>query len=381
MAYLVRLTPAGRGGVATLLLTGSNAKKIFLSRFITNSDFKKNPPSSQKPYFGKLKLDNITQSEEIIARVIDTEKVEIHCHGGEMIYAAIKDSFANDGVETKTDINTDPQNRQKELALQLLPLATTTRTCQILLDQYNNALEHELTEIKKISQQIIQTTNPNDTALKNGLRLQLESRLLRLAENRILGQHLIEPYRVVLTGAANAGKSTLFNTILGYNRTITSELPGTTRDVVSAQTAIDGFLVTFFDTAGIRENNLQKIEQEGIKRTLEKITEADLVIRVIDLITLRKLNPQDDNRPDNNKSSAAEEQIIDKILTNRRTIYCYNKVELVPNLPAEFRTDNICVSAKNGDGIERLIKEISKQLIPNPPKPHEAIPLIDEYFS
>ncbi len=87
-------------------------------------------------------------------------------------------------------------------------------------------------------------------------------------------------FNIVLVGETNVGKSSLFNRILGANRAIVSDVPGTTRDVVGVTMDIDGYLVNLADTAGIRETT-DMIEQMGIDRTHDEIAAADLVLRVV----------------------------------------------------------------------------------------------------
>ncbi|MDR2171242.1 MAG: 50S ribosome-binding GTPase [Planctomycetaceae bacterium] len=415
---LVRLTAVGRGGVATLLLTGAGALDKFLLRFVSVADLNKLSYSPNRPYFGKIYLNDMNQYEEVITRIIDSDNVEIHCHGGEMIFSALAKTFANDGVLRQDYF--DPQNcfdanvlngdcdfnvtdAQRELSLRLLPFAATERVAQILLDQYHGALERELLEISGLVERIdrirrnvenvenvdnvenIDRVDKVDSVNSVGkvvgvcdndsdfdvddvemerLQFQLCKRCERLESNRRLGQHLIEPFRVVLLGESNVGKSSIFNSIVGYGRAITSSAPGTTRDVVVAQTAIDGFPVAIYDTAGIRNSNIDKIEQEGIRRSIEQINNADLVIRVIDLTT--NLNT---NTNTNTNANMIGELLIGNNVTKNMLI-CYNKADLVSELP-----DGICVSAKTGYGISELIERIAKLLAPNPPQPFEAVPL------
>jgi tRNA modification GTPase len=383
---LSRLTPAGRGGVATLTLNGKNAKNAFLLRFISTSNLSSQNLSPSKPYFGKLRLDEIDQYEEIVARIINSDNVEIHCHGGTTIFAAIEKSFAQDGIQIKNIIADSKPISQRELALRLLPFATTERVAKILIEQYHGAMERELDEIKKLNEIIKQNATFNSTesnilnVTKNTpeivnnekkleqLKSQLTKRQNRLEENKLIGRHLVKPFRVALCGDANVGKSSLFNAILGYNRAITSPLPGTTRDIVAAQTAINGFPVEIYDTAGIREINKNidknKIENEGIKRSIEQITDANLAIHVIDLTS--------ENTNDNWTSRIIVTKNIDsKFIVTKNILTCYNKADLISDLPA----NTICVSAKTGFGIADLIEKIAKTLIPNPPQPFEAIPL------
>jgi tRNA modification GTPase len=91
-------------------------------------------------------------------------------------------------------------------------------------------------------------------------------------------------FNIALVGDVNVGKSSLFNRLVGESRAIVSSIPGTTRDVVSAQIDMDGYLVKLSDTAGLRETN-DTIEKIGIEKTNAEIENADLVIRVISLPT------------------------------------------------------------------------------------------------
>ena len=95
------------------------------------------------------------------------------------------------------------------------------------------------------------------------------------------GLHLTRPWQVVVAGRPNVGKSSLINAIAGYQRAIVHSTPGTTRDVVSVQTAMDGWPVEISDTAGLRETR-EEIEQTGINLARQKILAADLVVLVFD---------------------------------------------------------------------------------------------------
>ena len=104
---------------------------------------------------------------------------------------------------------------------------------------------------------------------------------IEMLQFRDLGLHLTTPWRVVLAGAPNVGKSSLMNAIAGYQRAIVSPTPGTTRDVVTVTTAIDGWPVQLADTAGLRETQ-DELESAGVALADAAIGEADLVIVVSD---------------------------------------------------------------------------------------------------
>ena len=141
-------------------------------------------------------------------------------------------------------------------------------------------------------------------------------------------------FNIALCGEPNVGKSSLFNAIVGSNRAIVSDIPGTTRDVVSTTLDIDGYLVNISDTAGLRKKTTDKIEKIGIKRTNAEIKNADLVIHVY------AENIKDTKTADNE-------------------IIVINKSDLLKTKPNK---NAIYVSAKTGRGIDNLLDVIRTQL-------------------
>jgi len=309
---IIRLTPTGRGAVASFLLCGEATEEIFLPHW-----HGKKP--NDNPCWGRLQLTDTGLCEEaVVFRTNDG--LEIHTHGGEQVAAAIESLFQKHGAVSQTwQEHFADGTSQRDLALRMLPFAPTERTAQILLDQYNGAFDGEMS-----------STN--------------------------LGRHLVEPFRVVLAGASNAGKSSLLNAILGFQRSLVHSVPGTTRDVVSGQTALDGFPVMFLDTAGLRETD-DELEQQGIDRSLRSLTDADLVIWVID--------------------STVEESQRPVCPAGTKVIVCYNKIDITgtPVMSPEYLPNAVSVSALTGEGIEALLNAVIRCLVPHPPKPGEAVQL------
>lgn len=143
-------------------------------------------------------------------------------------------------------------------------------------------------------------------------------------------------FNVALIGETNVGKSSMFNAILGANRAIVSDTPGTTRDVVSVNLDIGGYMVNLSDTAGLRETN-DKIEQAGIERTQSEIENADIIINV--------------------QSAENNPCIPQKIKPNE--IYVINKSDLDK---ATKIKNAIYVSAKTGDGVPELTTAIKNKI-------------------
>ena len=146
---------------------------------------------------------------------------------------------------------------------------------------------------------------------------------------------------VAITGKPNVGKSTLLNKLIGHNRAIVSDAPGTTRDTIEVNTKIDGYSVTFVDTAGVRKTD-NKIEAEGIRRALEASEKADLIIEVKD---------------------ATEEKIADAKGFNENHLLAFNKADLLNNTgDIKTKTNNVfVVSALEGRGVNRIIESLSNR--------------------
>ena len=138
---------------------------------------------------------------------------------------------------------------------------------------------------------------------------------------------------IVLVGETNVGKSSLFNRIVGASRAIVSDIPGTTRDVVSANMDIDGFLVNLSDTAGLRETT-DSVERIGIERTNAEIKTADIVLHII--------NPND------KAISVVKDEIL---VVNKSDTTDSKKIK-----------NAIYVSAKTSDGMPDLMRMIKNKI-------------------
>ena len=109
-----------------------------------------------------------------------------------------------------------------------------------------------------------------------------------LAARWHVGRHVVEPFRVVIAGAPNVGKSSLANAIAGYQRTIVSPTPGTTRDLVSTALAVEGWPIVLTDTAGLRLAG-EDLEGRGIEQARAALAGADVVLWVLDASAVARL--------------------------------------------------------------------------------------------
>ena len=198
---------------------------------------------------------------------------------------------------------------------------------------------------------------------------QITAHVSRLIDSFRLGNAIKNGVPVAIAGATNTGKSTLLNALLGEDRAIVSDVHGTTRDTIEETLNIDGVLFRFIDTAGLRETS-EIVEKIGIERTFKKISEASIILGMIDLTrdfdstdeTIREILDKVDfqtqklvlllNKTDicevnknvitiNNIVSRIENKGLKAALSN----YTQNDAQTVPILP---------ISAKTRTGIEEL---------------------------
>ena len=333
---VVRLTPEGRGAVAVLLAAGPRAAEQVGRYFFGHA----NAPLESRPlnriYHGHW--GGPDGEDVVICRRSDSD-VEIHCHGGSAAAERIiADLAAADcqALAWRDWLGRHESSGIRTEAARLLADACTERTAAILLDQYHGALDAALADIECNL----------EAGNSEAATINLET---LLARSRV-GLHLVEPWRVVLAGPPNVGKSSLINALVGYRRSIVFDQPGTTRDVVSVATAIDGWPIELSDTAGLRITD-DPLEHAGVQRARRRLAAADCVVLVFDA-----------------RERAADGR--DAVIHDYpEAIVAYNKVDLLsPSEVAGFQAAGIetpiCLtSAVTGLGIEELAEAIVRRLI------------------
>ena len=189
----------------------------------------------------------------------------------------------------------------------------------------------------------------------------------RLAASFRQGNMIKNGVPVAIVGAANAGKSTLLNALLGEERSIVTDIPGTTRDTIEEVLNIDGILFRFIDTAGIRES-ADTVERMGIDRTFRKLSEAEIVLGMIDLTAPL----QEQLAAVCSRVSFDSQQLF--LLLNKADLLDENEINKNVTIINNFvsSSDNkasiIQLSAKDGSGLQELksaLANVEKALIPN----------------
>ncbi len=293
----------------------------------------------------QIVLGRVSGEEVILTRISD-EAIELHCHGGSAAVAQIEQILVARGCriiswqDWVAQQESDPIAAAARIAL---ADARTTRTAAILLDQYHGALRGAFEQIDAAME-----ADDFPTA-----RRQIDA-LLAHAET---GLHLTRPWQVVIAGRPNVGKSSLINAIAGYQRAIVHSLPGTTRDVLSVRTALNGWPVEISDTAGLRESD-DPIERSGIELALSKIEAADLIVLVFDASV-----------PWTEDDEALAQSHSAGLLVG-------NKCDLPP--ASGMRPAALLVSAATSAGVNELCHAIAHRLVPNRPSPGAAVPFLAE---
>ncbi|HUP82181.1 MAG TPA: GTPase [Pirellula sp.] len=288
--------------------------------------------------FGHTQFDGISSGESIIVCRTAKNCIEVHCHGGRLASHAILRGLISFGAVEQPAKLRCPVDGNGEIASEAcedLLRASTLQTTTILLDQMRGALARELDSIR--------------TKLIAGNMADATASLKQLSHRSRLGSHLIEPWRVVLAGPPNAGKSSLLNMILGYARAIVHEQAGTTRDLLAEHTSFAGWPIELIDGAGIRAST-DAIEATGIDQTLERIASADCTLLLVDSTT---------------GWTDTHNQILD--CCSGKVVLVITKSDLtsdfVHNIPMRLPS-RVETSSVTGAGLKELIEAVVSFLVP-----------------
>jgi len=374
-------TPAGKGGIGIIKISGRKASVIAASIFKESGEKtgaaigRADRFESHRIYHGRI-VDPISGRalDEVLLTVMKAPRsytredvVEINAHSGTMVLRAIFElvlsrgaRLAEPGEFTKRAfLNGRIDLTQAEGVIDIIN-ARTERALEIAQTQLNGALGHRLRAIRgglldAVSALEAEIDFPEDlgevTTLCKGIEA-LEQKtipaLTALLEGFRTGRYLRDGLKVGIVGRPNVGKSSLLNRILDKDRVIVSPIPGTTRDVVEAAVDIQGLPVVFADTAGFQQST-DPVERIGIQKTLDAVQEADLVLWVVDA--------GDPGSPGDAEMST--------VTLEKQALIVVNKIDLLGegqrySIPDEWNLPAVYVSALYNQGIEGLKRRISE---------------------
>jgi tRNA modification GTPase len=300
------------------------------------------------------------------------DSLDICCHGGPATGKAVMAALKSVGFRNalageftfRAFINGKLDLTKAESVMELVSAKTETGR-RHAVTRLSGSLETEINEIKKILVEVLCgaeiyldysedeiSADENEKAGKlpniDGALCALE-RLKKLSASWQIERIYQEGATVVIAGRPNSGKSSLFNALLKEDRSIVTEIPGTTRDWIEAWVSVEGIPVRLIDTAGLRES-VDSVEKLGVERSREILKEAELVLYLID--GAQGVTGED-------AAFCAE-----YAQGQRPLLLLWNKADIVP-LPqnSEFADNRpVSISAKTGEGLAGLYTAIASAI-------------------
>ena len=300
---VARATPRGASALSIVRLSGPDAIALVDGVFAARELSEQDSHTAHVGYIGRenawidqvvctlFKAPNTATGEDI---------VEISCHGGDVASDAVVRLMVAQGARMaepgeftlRAFMNGKVDLAQAEAIGELIH-AQSQRAGRISLAHLRGRFSDELGQIREDLIQLVSLLEleldfgEEDVAFADRARLvslldAAATRLDAMTGSFRFGQALHEGVRIVIVGKPNAGKSTLMNALLGFDRVIVSDVPGTTRDEIESHLEYEGVRFTFVDTAGRRETH-DAIEAEGVRRSEEAELGADLILHLIDL--------------------------------------------------------------------------------------------------
>ncbi|WP_306535340.1 tRNA uridine-5-carboxymethylaminomethyl(34) synthesis GTPase MnmE [Geobacter sp.] len=357
-------TPVGEGGIGVIRVSGPDAPAIarrLVRRGNVNGDFE-----SHRFYYGAVTDPDTTDTvDEVMVVLMGAPRsytredvLEIQCHGGYLVTRRVLDAVLRCGARLaepgeftrRAFLNGRIDLVQAEAVIDVirskteaaLSLAQHQREGRLSgrLDAVRDGLRHGLALVEAFIDFPEEEIDPASQGEIEEKTREALGRIDELLDGFDEGRVLREGVSVLIAGKPNVGKSSLLNTILQEKRAIVTSVPGTTRDIIEEVVNVRGLPLRMLDTAGIRETE-DIVEQEGVRLTLEKIPQADLILFVLD-----------GSRPFD-----GDDRMLLDALVEKRVIVVLNKADLPLRLdvPGELgKLGIVSISTATGVGIDDL---------------------------
>lgn len=364
-------TPLGTGGVGIIRISGKKATEIADRIFVSVNGKKLSSSKGYRAYFGRI-FDGETAVDEVVCLVFRAphsytgeDVVEINCHGGVVLLKKILRLILQNGAQaaapgefTKRAFLNGKLDLSEAESVMTLISAQGEQGANAAFNQLEGSLSRKIEKINSsllsLAAHIAAWVDYPDDEIEELGNNELYStiynahlELCALLSNFDSGMAVTNGVEAAIVGKPNVGKSTLMNLLTGYDRSIVTEIEGTTRDVVEETVNLNGCILRISDTAGMRETG-DIVEKLGVERSRKKLERAAIVFAVFDLS--KPLSDEDN-------------ELIDEC-KNKNVIPIVNKTDLEPRLDVDYIKNKLgsplFISAKSGDGYNDLCDRVAE---------------------
>lgn len=366
-------TPLGNGGVGIIRISGKNAAEIADKIFVSVNGKKLSLSKGYRAYFGKI-FDGETPIDEVVCLVFRAphsytgeDVVEINCHGGIVLMKKILRLVLQNGAQpaapgefTKRAFLNGKLDLSEAESVMTLISAQGEQGANAAFNQLEGTLSRKIEKINSsllsiaahIAAWVDYPDDEIDELGENELYNTINSaniELSTLLDNFDSGMAVTNGVEAAIVGKPNVGKSTLMNLLTGYDRSIVTDVEGTTRDVVEETVNLDGCILKISDTAGMRETG-DIVEKLGVERSRKKLERAAIVFAVFDL----------------SKPLSDEDKELINDCKGKNVIPIINKTDLEPLLDIAYIENTLgtplLISAKNGNGYDKLCSRVTEMI-------------------
>ena len=355
-------TSLGTNAISIIRVSGKDSIEIVDKIFSGNL---KNKESHTITY-GYIK-DKDKKIDEVLVSIFKAPKsftaenvVEINCHGGIATTKKVLELLllngcrqAQAGEFTKRAFLNGRIDLTKAEAVQDLINAKSENARKIIMNNLEGKTSSKIKELRQKLRSIISNIEvnidyPEYLDIEEMTREKIidnldyiKENLNSIIENSKNSKVIKDGINVAIIGRPNVGKSSILNKLLKEDKAIVTDVAGTTRDIVEGQAVIDGILLNFIDTAGIRKTD-DKVEQIGVTKSLNELSNANLIILVLN----------------NNEPLTEEDKYLLNLTEDKKRIIVVNKNDLENKL--QIKEDVITTNTNSYEGIESLINKIKE---------------------
>ncbi|HPE94668.1 MAG TPA: tRNA uridine-5-carboxymethylaminomethyl(34) synthesis GTPase MnmE [Bacillota bacterium] len=365
-------TPAGKGGIAVIRISGDGAFALADRIFFPASGKKPGEYPRRYAIYGKIALGGEEIDDGLITlfaagrSFTGEDTAEISCHGGMYVTSRVLEAVlacgarpAQAGEFTRRAFMNGVLTLSQAEATGGIIDAKTQVHLSVAHAQLGGALTKTIdamsSELRNIAASVYAYIDYPDEDMTDLSIEEMRTRLTKCREkaDRMLGgrkymKAVSEGVRCAIIGKPNTGKSSLLNALAGYDRAIVTDIEGTTRDVVTEQVTVGSVLLLLSDTAGLRES-FDPVEKVGIEHTKRNIASAELLLAVFDA---------------SEKPDALDEEVISLISEKRACcIAVLNKSDKKARYAGEYSSrfeNSVIVSTKTLEGFDKLAHMIGE---------------------